>query len=134
MRLSSAVMFVSDLDTSVAFYCDLLQLAVSVRNETAALLVGPQKNQLYLRGMGHRAEHPLGAIGIHYLIWSADDVADLDRCESALRHQSDHVTRDHRDGFDVVEGPGPDRVPIMIVYPGPDALARDQIIPRIYSW
>lgn len=134
MRLASAVMFVSDLDTSVAFYCELLGLTVSVRDETAALLVSPNKNQLYLRGMGHRAQHPLGAIGIQYLIWSADDIDDLDRCERVLWLQSDHVTRNNSDGFEVVEGPGPDRVPIMIVYPGPDALARDQIIPRIYSY
>ena len=134
MRLSSAVMFVSDLDSSISFYCELLDLTVSVRDETAALLVGHEKNQLYLRGIGPRADHPLGAIGIQYLIWSAEDVADLDRCEKLLWLQSDSVTRNNHDGFDVLEGPGPDGVPIMIVYPGPESLARDRIIPRIYSW
>ncbi|MFB2557404.1 VOC family protein [Herbiconiux liangxiaofengii] len=134
MRLSSAVMFVSDLDRSVAFYEDLLQLEVTVRDSTAALLVGADHYQLYLRSMGKRATHALGSIGVQYLIWSADDPDDLLRCEDVLRRQSPHVTKQHVDGFDIVEGPGPDRVPIMIVYPGPEQLPRDQIIPRLYSW
>ncbi|MFB2580457.1 VOC family protein [Herbiconiux sp. P15] len=134
MRLSSAVMFVSDLDRSVAFYEELLQLEATVRDTTAALLVGADHYQLYLRGMGQRASHALGSVGIQYLIWSADDLDDLGRCEEVLRRQSPHVTRQHVDGLDIVEGPGPDRVPIMIVHPGPDQLPRDRIIPRLYSW
>jgi len=134
MRLSSAVMFVSDLDRSVVFYCDLLQLTVAVKDDSAALLIGPENYELYLRGKGAQASHVLGSVGIQYLIWSAESEEDLNRCEEALRRESRQVRRQHLDGFDAVEGPGPDHVPIMIMYPGPDQVTRHKIIPRIYSW
>ncbi|RFA06699.1 hypothetical protein B7R21_18735 [Subtercola boreus] len=134
MRLSSAVMFVTNLDRSIDFYTKLLQASVTTRDTSAALLVGPGDYQLYLRDRGNRTEHALGSIGIQYLIWSSDTLEDLRRCEGILRELSDHVTAQTIDGFDIVEGPGPDGVPIVIVFPGPDELRRDQIIPRIYSW
>jgi len=134
MRLSSAVMFVSDLDRSVEFFCDLLQLNVAVRDDSAALLVGPENYELYLRRKGARSSHPLCSVGIQYLMWSADSMEDLQRCEDTLRRESTHVRRQHLDGFDVVEGPDPDHVLVMIVYPGPEQVTRHEIIPRIYSW
>ncbi|WP_370287839.1 VOC family protein [Cryobacterium sp. TMT1-19] len=41
MRLSSAVMFVRELDRSVLFYKKLLGFDVTVRNNSAALLAAP---------------------------------------------------------------------------------------------
>ncbi|GAA1209780.1 VOC family protein [Rhodoglobus aureus] len=134
MRLSSAIIFVSDLDRSIAFYCDLLQLTCSIRDGSAALLVGPENYELYLRGKGAQASHAVGSIGIQYLMWSTDSVEDLQRCEEALRRESPQVRREHLDGFDAVEGLSPDHMPIVIVYPGPDQVTRHKIIPRIYRW
>ncbi|RFA07646.1 hypothetical protein B7R21_15860 [Subtercola boreus] len=134
MRLSSAVMFVKNFNRSIDFYTRLLNATVTARDTSAALLVGPGDYQLYLREVGSRSEHPLGAIGIQYLIWSADTLEDLRRCESLLRELSPHVTAQTVDGFNIVEGPGPDGVPVVIVYPGPDQVPRDEIIPRIYTW
>ncbi|QYH36263.1 VOC family protein [Salinibacterium sp. M195] len=134
MRLSSAVMFVSDLDRSIAFYCDLLGLTCSVRDESAALLVCGEGYELYLRGKHAHPSRVSGAVGLQYLIWSADSVEELQRCEEVLRRQSRHVRREHLDGFDVVEGRDPDHLAVMVVFPGPDQAARHVIIPRIYSW
>ncbi|MBH0099214.1 hypothetical protein I6E68_08700 [Salinibacterium sp. NSLL150] len=134
MRLSSAVAFVSDLDRSVAFYCDLLGLTCSIFDESAALLVGPENYELYLRGKHAQPSRVLGSVGIQYLIWSADTLEELQQCEDAMRRESSHVRREQLDGIEVLEGRDPDHLPIFVVFPGPDESARHAIIPRIYSW
>ena len=132
-RLASAVMFVQELGRSVSFYRDLLAMDVRIRNHTAALLVSPDGFQLYLRSMGPGTQHPLGHVGIQYLIWTADDEEDLRRCERLLA-RSGRVTSHTADGITVVEGRGPDEVPIVVTYPGPDQAPSHQIPPRIYEW
>ncbi|MBT1002869.1 hypothetical protein KIH31_09645 [Paenarthrobacter sp. DKR-5] len=134
MQLASAVMFVAELDRSVAFYREFLRWDVTIHDESAALLVGPDGYQLYLRSMGERAEHPLGNIGIQYLIWTARDEAELDRCEHALRKHSSRVSRRTVEGFTLVEGHGPDDVPVIVTYPGPAQAPRHEILQRIYQW
>ncbi len=134
VRLASAVMFVGELERSVSFYRELLALEVTARDNTAALLVSPDGFQLYLRSMRIGAYHPLGNIGIQYVIWTADGEEDLRRCEQVLRAQSGSVTRQTVDGYTVVEGRGPDGVPVVVTYPGPDELPRHRIRQRIYEW
>lgn len=134
LRLASGVMFVHDLDRSIAFYQELLKWNVTVHEDSVALLVGPHGYQLYLRSMGHRAVHPLGNVGIQYLMWTAEDEDDLSRCEQVLREQSSRVTRSTAEGFTIVEGHGPDDVPVMVTYPGPEEAPRHQILERIYRW
>ena len=133
-RLSSAVMFVHDLDASVAFYSDVLQMDVTVRESSAALLVNAGSFQLYLREMGPRTPHLLGAIGVQYVIWTASSAEDLDRCERVLNEHSRHVTRHVVDGITFVEGMDPGGVPVVITYPGPDQAARHAIMQRVYFW
>ncbi len=134
LRLASAVMFVHELERSVAFYQELLALKVTVQDGTAALLVSPDGFQLYLRGMDADAVHPLGNVGVQYLIWTADGADDLRRCEAVLRAHSPHVSSQTTDGFTIVEGRGPDDVPVVVTYPGPDQAPRTGILPRIYRW
>ena len=62
LRLASAVMFVRELGRSVSFYRDLLAMDVRIRDHTAALLVGADGFQLYLRRMGPGAQRPLGHV------------------------------------------------------------------------
>jgi catechol 2,3-dioxygenase-like lactoylglutathione lyase family enzyme len=134
LRLASAVMFVRELDRSVSFYRDLLALDVGTRDDTAALLVSPDGFQLYLRSMGSGAQHALGHVGIQYLIWTAGSNDDLRRCERLLKAQSRHVTTRTLDGIVVVEGRGPDNVPVVVTYPGTDQAPSHQIPSRIYEW
>jgi catechol 2,3-dioxygenase-like lactoylglutathione lyase family enzyme len=134
LRLASAVMFVHELERSVRFYSELLALEVAVQENTAALLVSPDGFQLYLRSMRSGAHHPLGNVGIQYLIWTADGEDDLRRCEQVLRAWSNNVTRQTVDGFTVVEGRGPDGVPVLVTYPGPDEVPRQKILGRFYRW
>ncbi|WP_205629679.1 VOC family protein [Jiangella muralis] len=134
LRLATAVMFVTELERSVTFYRELLGWTVTVRDDTAALLAGPDGFQLYVRSMGTNAHHPLGHVGIQYLMWTAADEADLRRCEQLLRAQDRYVSSHNGDGFSVVEGRGPDNVPVLITFPGPDQAPRHGIMKRIYEW
>ena len=87
-RLGSAVMFVQDLDRSVSFYTEVLGLEVADRSPTAALLASRGGSQLILRAMGSGAVHALGGVGVQYVVWTAADEADLERCERVLKKLS----------------------------------------------
>lgn len=67
-------------------------------------------------------------------IWTAADEEDLERCERFLRDRSAHVQTMTLDGFRVIEGRDPSRLPVVMTYPGPDEVARHQIMSRIYAW
>ncbi|MBM9438157.1 VOC family protein [Streptomyces bryophytorum] len=129
------MVFVRDLDRSADFYQELLLMRVAVRTSTAVLLVGTDDTQVYLRVMGAGSEHPLGAIGVQYVIWTADSSEDLQRCERLLKERDAHIaSRETGDGVTVVEGRDPDALPLVIAYPGPHATDRQEIMARIYAW
>lgn len=131
----SVVLFVRDLERSIDFYRELLLMNVTVRATTAALLVGTDDVQLYLRGVGANAEHFVGSVGVQYVVWVADGFDDLRRCEGVLRRWSSYVSSTDRTagGFAMLEGRDPSGIPVVIVYPGADQLARREILARIYA-
>jgi len=133
-RLASAVMFVGDLESSLPFYCALLNMNVTVRGNAAALLATPDGFQLYLRSVGPNAQHALGGIGVQYVIWTAHSAEELRRCERFLREAGGHVRTQTADGFTLVEGRDPSHVPVVITHPGPEEAVRHEIMSRIYSW
>jgi catechol-2,3-dioxygenase len=133
-QLGSAVMFVQQLDRSVSFYQDVLALQVADNSPTAALLISPAGAQLILRAMGDSAGHPLGAVGLQYVIWTAADQADLVRCERVLRDRSAHRSTRRSGEVTLVEGRDPDDVVLMIAYPGPDVVPMHKLPVRIYGW
>ena len=133
-RLDSVVMFVHDLDRSVNFYSEVLGLHVADRSTTAALLIGAKRSQLILRAMGPGAAHPLGGVGVQYVVWTAASPAGLDRSERALKTHSAHERTRSSAGVTVVEGRDPDDVPVLIAYPGPDQAPLHELPVRIYGW
>lgn len=133
-RLDSAVMFVRDLDRSVSFYTEVLQLEVADQSTTAALLIGGHGSQLILRAMGSSAPHPLGSVGVQYLVWTVAESDDLDRCERLLRQRTAHVETRSCEGSAVVEGRDPDDIVVMITYPGPAQAPLHKLPVRIYGW
>jgi len=132
-RLGSAVMFVQDLDRSVNFYRQVLGLEVVDQTPTAALLTG-DGSQLILRSMGSGAVHPLGGVGVQYLIWTAADEADLERCERTLKDLSAYRDSRASGPARAVEGHDPDDIVVMVIYPGPDQLPLHELPVRIYGW
>jgi catechol 2,3-dioxygenase-like lactoylglutathione lyase family enzyme len=131
-RLASVVVFVYDHDASADFYGDLLKMEVTVRTSTAALLVSRSGFQVYLRAVGPRAFHPSGHVGAQYVIWTADGPDDFQRCERVLRARSDRVDTREAEGFTLIEGRDPSGLPVLVAYPGPDEVARLEIISRYY--
>lgn len=131
-RLASVVLFVHDHDESADFYRELLNMEVTVRTPTAALLVGHTGFQVYLRAVGPHAAHPVGHVGAQYVIWTADGPGDFQRCERVLRARSDHVYTRKAEGFTLLEGKDPSDLPVLVAYPGPDEVARLEIITRYY--
>lgn len=133
-RIGSVVMFVQDLDRSVNFYADVLVLEVADRSATAALLGNAGGANLILRAMGRQAPHPLGSVGVQYVVWAAAGEEDLARAESALTaHGAHRETRSHG-GVTLVEGRDPDGIAVMICHPGPDQRPLRKLPARIYGW
>jgi len=131
--LRAAVMFVRDLDRSVAFYRDLLDLRVSDASTTAALLINDDGSQLVLRATGANATHSLGSVGVQYLAWTTATRADLDRRADILRRHSAYIETRTDPGVTVVEGRDPDDVVVILVYA--DGRGPMQSIPaRVYAW
>ena len=132
-RLGSVVMFVHDLNRSVEFYAEVLALEVTDRSPTAALLTSPAAG-LILRAMGQTAPHPLGSVGVQYVVWTATGEEDLARCERALAGRGAHRGTRRDGGLTVVEGRDPDDIVLVITYPGPDQLPLRELPVRIYGW
>ena len=133
-RLGAVVMFVQELDRSVNFYTDLLVLEVADRSSTAALLNNADGATVILRAMGHHSPHPLGSVGVQYVVGAAAGEEDLARAERVLVARGAHrETRSH-DGVSLVEGRDPDDIPVMICYPGPDQRPLRKLPARIYGW
>jgi catechol-2,3-dioxygenase len=134
IRLRAAVIFVRNLDASLAFYSELLDLELVDRSTTAVLLESGGGSQLALRAFGDNAERSLGSIGVQYLAWSTASRADLDRMAGILRRLSAHrETRTDQDTV-VVEGRDPDDLPIMIVWTEDDRSPMRKLPTRIYAW
>lgn len=133
-QLSSAVMFVQDLNRSVSFYTDVLGLEVSDRATTAALLTSEGGSQLVLRAIGGHGNRALGGLGVQYLVWTVAGEAALDRCEQVLKDRSALVER--RDSVEgaAVEGHDPDGIVVLIAAAGPDPKLLHKLPSRIYSW
>lgn len=133
-KISSAIMFVQELDRSVSFYLEVLSLELVDRSPTAALLISQAGAQLILRSMGGNAPHALGSVGVQYVVWTADGAGGLPRCEQALRERSAHVETRTCEGVSVVEGRDPDGTVVVVIYPGPDQLPLHELPVRIYGW
>ncbi len=133
IRLSSAVVFVRNLDRSASFYREVFGLEIADRSSTAVLLVSADGWQLVLRAVGENAAHSLGTIGVQYLIWTTASKADLDNREAVLRRLSAYrETRTSPDGT-AVEGRDPDDLAILFTY-SPEGHPLRELPTRIYAW
>ncbi|MQY21681.1 VOC family protein [Nocardia macrotermitis] len=87
--LNHAVLFVSDLERSTAFYCDVLgfrpigripggvflQAAGSANDHDLGLFQGPEQT----------SRHDTGRVGLYHLAWEVDTLRELARIGDALR-------------------------------------------------
>ncbi len=87
-RLNHAVLFVSDVDQSVAFYRDVLGFTVTAHLGNAAFLRAhgsPNDHDLGLFGIGPNPSAPgRRATGLYHLAWQVDTIDDLASLRGAL--------------------------------------------------
>ena len=84
--------------------------------------------------MGSNASHPLGGVGVQYVIWAVDGKDDFERCERVLKARSAYRATRSGDGVMAMEGHDPDDSVVMITYPGPDEVPLHELPARIYGW
>ena len=103
-RLNHAVLYVRDVDASVAFYTDALGFRVKAAMPGAAFLQAEgstNDHDLGLFAVGDRAgasSAGRGTVGLYHLAWEVDTLAELGRIASVLSGRgalvgaSDHGT------------------------------------------
>jgi catechol-2,3-dioxygenase len=103
-RLNHAVLYVRDLETSLAFYGDVLGFTVVNRMPGAAFLQAAGSTNDHDLGLfevgAAAAPSPAGrgAVGLYHLAWEVDTLAELQRIageladRGALAGASDHST------------------------------------------
>lgn len=130
-RLNHAVLFVADLDTSVAFYTEVLGFAVAetIPGRAAFLRAADSTNDhdlgLFRAGAGGPAAE--GAVGLYHLAWEVTTLGDLEELQrdlgrvGALAGSSDHGATKSLYGRD------PDGLEFEIVWLIPAHLLTDDI-------
>ena len=131
-RVTSSVIFVSDLDRSVDFYKNVFGCEVTIHDPEAALLLAPGGFQIYLIGRGARTPHPSGGIGPQYLIWAVHSADDLLGLERALRGYGRFTDSYTSGGVTFLAGRDPDGIRILMAHPGPDKLPRSVVGAHLY--
>jgi catechol-2,3-dioxygenase len=89
VRLNHAVLFVSDLERSVAFYTEAFGMEVMAREPraNAAFLRLPRSgnhHDLGLFGVGAQPRRPRGALGLYHLAWQVDTIEELAQARETL--------------------------------------------------
>jgi catechol 2,3-dioxygenase-like lactoylglutathione lyase family enzyme len=131
-RVTSSVVFVSNIDRSVGFYRDVFACEITIQEPEAALLVAPGGFQIYLIGRSARTPHASGGIGPQYLIWAVDSADDLQLLEQTLRRYGRITDSYTSGGVAFIAGRDPDGIRILMAHPGPDRLPRSVIGGPLY--
>lgn len=89
VRLNHAVLFVADLERSVAFYRRAfgMQVVAEEPRANAAFLRLPRSgnhHDLGLFGVGEQGPRRRGAIGLYHLAWQVDTIEDLVEARATL--------------------------------------------------
>ena len=89
VRLNHAVLFVADLERSVAFYQAAFDMQVMAREPraNAAFLRLPRSgnhHDLGLFGVGAQPPRPRGSLGLYHLAWQVDTIEELKEARLTL--------------------------------------------------
>ena len=97
-RLNHAVLYVSDVERSVAFYRDVLGFRTKMAMPGAAFLQAPGSTNDHDLGLFERGPGRQGTIGLYHLAWEVESLDDLEdhlhrlSDAGALVGMSDHGT------------------------------------------
>ena len=89
VRLNHAVLFVADLERSIAFYEQAFGMTVMAREPRAnaaflRLPLSGNHHDLGLFGVGAQPPRPRGSLGLYHLAWQVDTIDDLERARTTL--------------------------------------------------
>lgn len=89
VRLNHAVLFVSDLERSIAFYAEAFGMVVMAREPraNAAFLRLPRSgnhHDLGLFGVGAQPPRPRRSLGLYHLAWQVDTIEELEEARLTL--------------------------------------------------
>ncbi len=89
VRLNHAVLFVADLERSIAFYQQAFDMTVMAREPraNAAFLRLPRSgnhHDLGLFGVGAQPPRPRGGLGLYHLAWQVDTIEELEEARLTL--------------------------------------------------
>jgi catechol-2,3-dioxygenase len=89
VRLNHAVLFVADLERSIAFYQQAFDMLVMAREPraNAAFLRLPRSgnhHDLGLFGVGAQPPRPRGSLGLYHLAWQVDTIEQLEEARLTL--------------------------------------------------
>ena len=132
-RITSSVVFVSDLDRSIEFYREVFSCERPLEARGAALLRDRAGFQVYLIERGSRSPHPSGGIGLQYLIWTVDSMSDLKECLVRLGARGRRTDSFTSGGVSFVAGRDPDGIRILIAHPSPEELPRSVVDTHLYT-
>lgn len=131
--VASSVIFVRQLDRSVAFYRDVFTCKVAIRDQDAALLIAPGGFQIYLVSKGSRTSQASGSIGPQYLMWATDNAEALEHMEGALREYGAPAHRYVSGGVTFIRGRDPDGIRVVIAHPSPEKQPRSLVGTHLYT-
>jgi catechol-2,3-dioxygenase len=131
--VSSAVIFVTDLERSTKFYSELFGCEVSLRAAGAALLLDPSGFQIYLIAKCSNAEHPTSGIGDRHLLWATETAEALSDFEKLLQDMDCHTDTHTAGEVTFVEGRDPDGIRVVIAHPSPVQRPRSVVDGRLYN-
>jgi len=89
VRLNHAVLYVADLERSIAFYQEAFAMEVMAREPRAdaAFLRLPRSgnhHDLGLFGVGAQPPRPRGSLGLYHLAWQVDTIEELEEARLTL--------------------------------------------------
>lgn len=142
LTLQTALLNVTDLQQSIDFYREVLELRlVSQRDQVAALMIHEQDRSqvLTLRELGRSPGRPgRGNVGVRMLSFEVGSLGDLDVIEQRLVRRDALAWRRRTKAFTAIMGLDPDRIEIAISasnVPGSPILREDwdEIDDTIYA-
>jgi catechol-2,3-dioxygenase len=113
VRLNHAVLFVADVERSVAFYEQAFGMTVMAREPraNAAFLRLPRSgnhHDLGLFGVGTQPPRPRGGLGLYHLAWQVDTIEELREARTTLANLDAYTGESSHGATKSVYGRDPD--------------------------
>lgn len=133
-RLNHAVLYVRDVEQSVAFYREVLGFRLVLDRPGAAFLQAADStndHDLGLFQVGPQAADSLagrGAVGLYHLAWEVDTLAELERISAALVSAGALVGASDHGGTKALYARDPNGLEFEVSWLVPAALIDEQVM------